>query len=49
MFLEAGHSWVKNAKKNNFNSDNVKMSLVTCDRVLEIGESIWAKIGKEGI
>jgi hypothetical protein len=46
MFLEAGHNWVK---KKNYNSDNVEMSLVICDRVLEIGESIWAKIGKEGI
>jgi hypothetical protein len=49
MFLEAGHNWVKNATKKNFNSDNVKMSLVICDRVLEIGVSIRPKLGKEGI
>jgi hypothetical protein len=36
MFLEAGHNWVKNATKKNFNSDNVKMRLVTCDRVLGV-------------
>jgi hypothetical protein len=48
MCVKAGHNWVKNAKKN-FNSDNVKMRLVICDRVLEIGVSIRPKIGKEGM
>ncbi len=40
--MSSGIIGLKMQQKKNFNSDNVKMSLVTCGRVLEIGVSLRA-------